>query len=76
MIVEVLSPSTEKIDRREKWLAYRQLDSLQESMLVDQERQWGEVFRRNETSWMQEIATVGEVGIQSGTEHGFPPTRE
>jgi len=60
LIVEVLSPSTEKTDRREKWLAYRQLDSLQEYILVDQERQWVEVFRRNETGWMQEIATAGE----------------
>lgn len=57
----MLSPSTEKVDRREKWIAYRQLDSLQEYMLVDdQERQWVEVFRRNETGWMQEIATAGE----------------
>ena len=60
LIVEILSPSTEKIDRREKWLADRQLDSLQEYMLIDQERQWVEVFRRNETGWMQEIATAGE----------------
>ena len=60
LIVGVLSPSTEKTDRREKWIAYRQLDSLQEYMLVNQERQWVEVFRRNETGWMQEIATAGE----------------
>ncbi|MBK9783462.1 MAG: Uma2 family endonuclease [Betaproteobacteria bacterium] len=32
----LLSPSTEKTDRREKWIAYRQLDSLQEYALVDQ----------------------------------------
>lgn len=60
LIVEVLSPSTEKIDRREKLLAYRQLSSLQEYVLVDQERQWVEVFRRNAGGWMQEIATAGE----------------
>ena len=60
LIVEVLSPSTEKTDRREKWIAYRQLASLQEYMLVDQERQWVEVFRRNETGWMHDIATAGE----------------
>ena len=66
LIVEVLSPSTEKTDRREKWLAYRQLDSLQEYILVDQERQWVEVFRRAETGWMQEIATAGEsIGLSS-----------
>lgn len=60
LIVEVLSPSTEKIDRREKLLAYRQLSSLQEYVLVDQERQWVEVFRRSAAGWMQEIATAGE----------------
>ena len=60
LIVEVLAPSTEKIDRREKLLAYRQLSSLQEYVLVDQERQWVEVFRRNAAGWMQEIATAGE----------------
>ena len=60
LVVEVLSPSTEKVDRREKWFAYRQLDSLQEYVLVDQERQWVEVFRRHEGGWMQEIAAAGE----------------
>lgn len=43
LVVEVLSPSTEKLDRREKWFAYRQLASLQEYVLVDQERQGGGV---------------------------------
>ena len=61
LVVEVLSTSTEKVDRREKWFAYRQLDSLQEYVLVDQERQWVEVFRRHEGGWMQEIAAAGEV---------------
>lgn len=60
LIVEVLSPSTEKTDRREKLLAYRQLSSLQEYVLVDQERQWVEVFRRSAAGWMQEIATAGD----------------
>jgi Uma2 family endonuclease len=60
IVIEVLSPSTEKIDRREKWFAYRQLSSLQEYVLVDQERQWVEVFRRHEGGWMQDIAAAGE----------------
>jgi Uma2 family endonuclease len=65
-VVEVLSPSTEKVDRREKWFAYRQLDSLQEYVLVDQERQWVEVFRRHESGWLQVIAAAGEsVTLQS-----------
>ena len=66
LVVEVLSPSTAKLDRREKWFAYRQLGNLQEYVLVDQERQWVEVFRRHEGGWMQEIAAVGEsVTLQS-----------
>jgi Uma2 family endonuclease len=38
LLVEVLSPSTANIDRREKWLAYRTLDSLRAYLLVDSER--------------------------------------
>jgi Uma2 family endonuclease len=34
LVVEVLSPSTESIDRREKLLAYRRLDSLQAYVIV------------------------------------------
>jgi Uma2 family endonuclease len=47
LIVEVLSPSTEGIDRREKLLAYRQLDSLQEYVLAAQSRKHVEVYRRD-----------------------------
>lgn len=60
LVVEVLSPATEKMDRREKWFAYRQLESLEEYVLVDQERQWVEVFRREPAGWVQDIARPGE----------------
>jgi len=43
LLVEVLSPSTEAIDRREKLHAYRKLPSLQHYLLVSQEKrsvQW------------------------------------
>ena len=56
VIVEVLSPTTEKMDRRDKWFAYRQLPSLAEYVLIDQERQWVEVFRRRGEHWIQDIA--------------------
>lgn len=39
VIIEVLSTSTEKVDRREKWQNYRQLPDLQEYVLIDQDRQ-------------------------------------
>jgi Uma2 family endonuclease len=40
LIVEVLSPSTQSIDLREKWLAYRDIESLQAYLIVwrDQRR--------------------------------------
>ena len=37
LIVEVLSESTARIDRREKLLAYQSLPSLQAYLLVEQE---------------------------------------
>ena len=46
LIVEVLSPSTEAIDRREKMLAYRHIENLREYVLIDQDRRWVEVYRR------------------------------
>ena len=46
IVVEVLSPPTEGTDRREKLLNYRKLDSLQEYVLVDSDRQRIEVYRR------------------------------
>jgi Uma2 family endonuclease len=66
LIVEVLSPSTAMIDRREKLLNYRKLPSLQEYVLVDQERQWIEVYRRDVDGWLHQTATAGEcVHLQS-----------
>ncbi len=47
LIVEVLSPSTEALDRREKRLNYQTLDSLQEYILVSQEKTEVEVYRQD-----------------------------
>lgn len=47
LIVEILSPSTEAYDRGKKFAAYRQLESLQEYVLVGLEERRIEVFRRN-----------------------------
>ena len=46
LIVEVSSPSTERIDRSEKLLAYKQVKSLKEYVIVFQDRIKIEVFRR------------------------------
>ena len=46
-IAEVLSPTTEATDRREKWLAYRDLSSLQYYLLVSSDRRQIELYVRN-----------------------------
>ena len=40
LIVEVLSPSTQEIDRREKLLFYQQMPSVQEYIFVEQQKCW------------------------------------
>lgn len=45
LLIEVLSPSTENIDRREKLFAYRSLPSLREYVLIGTEEKTVEVFR-------------------------------
>lgn len=46
LIVEVVSPSTERIDKREKFLAYTSIASLEEYVLVAQAACEVTVFRR------------------------------
>jgi Uma2 family endonuclease len=59
-IVEVLSPSTAAIDRREKRLAYRTLDSLKEYVVVDQDRRRVDVYRAGAGGWRAE--TLSDAG--------------
>lgn len=46
LIVEIMSPSTQRIDRREKFFAYTSIESLEEYALVAQESHEVIVFRR------------------------------
>ena len=48
LLVEVLSPSTERDDRGDKFLAYRKLASLKEYLLVDVDTRRCDLFRLNE----------------------------
>jgi Uma2 family endonuclease len=61
LVVEVLSDSTEAVDRREKLLSYRRLPSLDEYVLIDQNKVWVEVFRRTPAGWTQDIYQADEV---------------
>ncbi len=51
LIIEVLSPSTEPTDRREKLHAYQQIPSLKEYVLVSQEKPQIELYRRKDDHW-------------------------
>ncbi|ABA23828.1 Protein of unknown function DUF820 [Trichormus variabilis ATCC 29413] len=58
LIIEVLSPSTELTDRREKLINYRTLESLQEYILVSQDEIKIEIYRKdNQGNWTLEILT-------------------
>lgn len=57
VIVEVLSPSTEAFDRGAKFQHCRRLASLQDYMLVSQERPLVEVFSRQGEQWL--LTTYG-----------------
>lgn len=52
VIIEVLSPSTKQIDRREKLVAYQQLSSLHQYAIVHQSRMFIETYTRiSEMEW-------------------------
>jgi Uma2 family endonuclease len=54
VLIEVLSPDTEQTDRREKFLSYIQIETLEEYILVAQDKMEVTVFRRA-TKWRPEI---------------------
>lgn len=62
LIVEVLSETTERIDRREKLLAYQTLPSLKEYLLVAQDERHVTVHRRR-GGWRAEYFTDGTIPL-------------
>ena len=60
LIVEVLSPGTEAIDRREKLLAYRTLPSLTEYALIGQDQASVEIHRRRGDIGWEKIEYSGD----------------
>lgn len=64
VIVEVLSPSTQRYDREEKAAHYRRIPSLASYVLISQEEQRLEVFSRNQDgSWTLREARSGAVEL-------------
>lgn len=70
IVVEVLSPTSERYDREQKRLYHQQLDSLQEYVLVAQDRRRVEVWRRDGDPWVHTAhdsgatATLRSIGYE------------
>ncbi|MFN9859525.1 MAG: Uma2 family endonuclease, partial [Pseudanabaena sp.] len=60
LIIEVLSPSTAMLDRREKLFNYQKLESLQEYVMVSQTEIKVELYRRDPEGWLVQSLSIGE----------------
>ena len=56
LIVEILSPSTRSFDRNRKVADYQAIPSVQEIVLLDLQRMFAEVLRRDGDGWATEVA--------------------
>lgn len=59
LIIEVLSPSTQRIDLREKFRHYTQIPALQEYVVVSQDSPYVRIFRRR-SGWQVEHYHAGD----------------
>jgi Uma2 family endonuclease len=66
-VIEVLSPSTEATDRREKLLVYRTLPSLSEYVLISQDEARVEIHRRRGDSGWEKIEYSGPETVELGS---------
>ena len=66
LVIEVLSPATEGRDSLEKRIAYQSLPSLQEYVLVAQDKTELCIYRNTGNGWLREICRAGDqVTLQS-----------
>ena len=63
LIIEVLSDSTERYDRGDKFAPYRRLTSLQDYVLVSQHRPLVEHFTRHGEEWILRMAEGLEASL-------------
>lgn len=76
VIIEILSDSTANYDRRDKFQAYRSLNSFVEYLLIDQHQPRVEYFRRKrDTSWeigvftqLAETVALKSIGVELSLE--------
>lgn len=70
IIIEVLSSSTEAIDRGEKWEQYQTIPSLEQYILLSQNDAIAEIYSRQESKWIYErisgdaVLTLSSLGFE------------
>jgi Uma2 family endonuclease len=71
LLIEILSTSTERHDRRVKIPAYQRISSVQELVLVDTDARYVELHRRQGDQWIiqilrerAEVLSLASVGIE------------
>jgi Uma2 family endonuclease len=64
LLVEILSPSTERHDRRIKIPAYQQIASVVEILVVDSDARYAALHRRQGDQWVIQISR-GDAGVIS-----------
>ncbi len=64
LIVEILSPGTERHDRLTKVPIYRNIDSVEEILLIDSESLYAEVLRRDGERWITALARGGDAVLR------------
>ena len=61
--MEVLSPSTERADRREKALNYREIPTLEQCVLIAQHKSEVTLYRRSE-NWRARVLTQPDAQLE------------
>ena len=67
VIVEVLSRSTELYDRSEKFRCYQAISSLQQYVLIAQDKPLVDSFTRQPTGWLQQTFAEGDFPLAGFT---------
>jgi Uma2 family endonuclease len=63
LIVEILSPSTERTDRRLKLPVYQTMESVRETMLIDADSHHAELYRRENDRWGIQLVRGAEATL-------------
>lgn len=70
LIIEVVSPSTERIDRGRKKLDYFATSSIRQYAIVEQDERLVDLYTRSEAGWINEVITgdaalkLSSVGVE------------